>query len=329
MIVAAVRWISFFALWVPSLAWAGVPVRLPADENPEAWRDAFALAGLQTGGSGGGGSVDVVVTGQGWQLVVRDAAGSTRTATIATPGTNAQREDAALLMASLLRPIGARPIVDAPSAVATAPLPAPLPIPPRPKPAPKPAVVPPPPPVVSPPVEPVPAAVASPPTVRVHPSARLNVGAEWRPGVDPTAAAGVAAGAIVRPGLFVGLVADVVGPARVTVVGRGTSVAGVSVGAGLAYASEGLLVVTTGLEGGARWGRFSQGADVLSTAVYPWAAVTVGTNHAIAPGWSVSPTLRLAGDLRSTDIKAPSGDHTTLASWSARLSFGAQWGDFR
>lgn len=300
---------------------------MPPGENLEEWKEAFALADLQVGGSTSNGVVDVVVSGTNWQVVVHDATGAVRSATVAAPRTESQREDTALLMASLLRPIAARPpVVAGPVAP---PVPAPKPAPaPRPKPTPAATPVTP---VEAPVVDATPAVVPvePPPAFKIHPALSLGVSGEYRPGLNPTAAARVGAGVVVIPGLLVGFVGDAVAPADVVLVGHNTSVAAWGAGGAVTYAAEGKLCTTAGIEAGVRWARFMQDDADLSTVTYPWAALVVGTNHPIASNWSVSPSLRLSGDLRTTGITAADGTRATLAAWSARISFAAQWGDFR
>lgn len=83
------------------LALAGPPtpsLDLPASEAPSSWADALDAAGL----SRGAGGVVVEVRGEVWALTFA-AGGGVRTATVAAPHTEAERERVAIVAASLLR----------------------------------------------------------------------------------------------------------------------------------------------------------------------------------------------------------------------------------
>lgn len=76
---------------------------LPANEVAAAWTTPAERAGLRVSASDAAPRVEVHAAGAGWELRAVGADGRVRTATIPAPRTLAEREDAALLAASLLR----------------------------------------------------------------------------------------------------------------------------------------------------------------------------------------------------------------------------------
>lgn len=93
--------------WSSTAAAAVAVLRLPPGEDPAAWQGPAAHAGLSLA-AGPGARVEIRVGTAGWEILATDATGQTRAARVAAPRTTEEREDVAVLAASLLR----RPTID-------------------------------------------------------------------------------------------------------------------------------------------------------------------------------------------------------------------------
>lgn len=339
---------------LPSLsgAWAAsVPVRLPAGEVAADWQKPLALAGLAVGSPGSGAWVELVASDGKWIVRVRDATGAMHEAPVAPPDTAQEREDVALLAASLLEPMGFVPMVTGPAPDPPEPgpphrVPTPLPTEPAPpssgvavrtptplptEPAPPvtevpPAEPPPPdptPPVATPPVaappEIPPAEVPKAPPERLHLEARVALLTELRLGMSPVVG-GWGEVTLAPPGPFrVGLAAG----GSTTGVLTGASVPATLTSAGgavwLGYSPQEGFPLGLAAGGGVAFRWFSQDDAVLRQVTTPvlGARTEVGLH---ASDWLVvSPGLAFEADLREIDVVQRGHGPVGLADWCARV----------
>lgn len=145
------RWLlrlalAFAVLFIGARPAVAEPLTLPKGEDPSAWAEILAIAGLEIGPPSGGAWVVVQARGDRWSLVVLDRSGHMHEATVPLPTGEAEREAVAWLASSLLR---SPPPAPTPTPLASLPPPSgPAPSPaPRPRPPPKIAPAPPPPPL--------------------------------------------------------------------------------------------------------------------------------------------------------------------------------------
>lgn len=80
-------------------------IELPAGESRDAWAETLAIAGLLAEIHGDGPWVSVRIEGDKWRLVATDAFGNRRDVVVKIPKNESDREDVAILAASLLRPV--------------------------------------------------------------------------------------------------------------------------------------------------------------------------------------------------------------------------------
>lgn len=123
------KWLGLFlvALRTANVQAAELPViELPPGESRDAWAETLAIAGLLAEVHGEGPWISVRVEGSTWRLVATDASGARREVVVNAPKIESDREDVAILAASLLRPVNMAAALSKRPAV---PLPAPIPLP--------------------------------------------------------------------------------------------------------------------------------------------------------------------------------------------------------
>lgn len=92
-----------FFVWFAWPVSAATPATLPPSESLEDWGEALRLADLESRQASSGARVRFLASGDSWTIEATDLAGTLRSVTIQRPQTPDQREDAAMIAASLLR----------------------------------------------------------------------------------------------------------------------------------------------------------------------------------------------------------------------------------
>ncbi len=90
----------------PAQAAPAMTMTLPVGTALGAWAEAAALGGFRLGADAAGPHVAITADAAGWHLHAVDAAGVTRDAVVAAPGSSQDREDLVWLARSLLTPVG-------------------------------------------------------------------------------------------------------------------------------------------------------------------------------------------------------------------------------
>lgn len=318
---------------------AAVPVRLPAGESVEAWAEAIALAGLSVGTPGEGPWVEILASGGQWIVRVEDRDGVMREAPVPAPRTAQDREDVALLAASMLQPMR----VSAPAKPAPTPTPAPTPArakpvveqtAPSPAPAPVPAATGP----VWPPSEPVaptaapaasePVMEAPPPAAPTGPTlvARFGVAGEARLATRPTVLGwaelqGVGEGPF-RPALGFGLTA----PATLPELSTEVAFWGGEAWAGAWYAATAPVRFDLGLAAGLAARSFVQDGEARGVAWVPTIATRLEAPVRVAPSVLLEPGVHVVTDLSEVDIVSRADGAVRFGDWALRLSLGVRIG---
>ncbi len=301
-----------------SLARAAVPVRLPAQEAPSDWAEALALAGLGVGTPGEGPWVEIVAGPSQWVVRVRDRAGAVHESTVPPPRTAQEREDLALLAASLLQPMA----VQAPPKP-----PPPAPPPPKPKPVVVEAPAPPPPepPPPEPQPEPVPEPVAPPPPApALALSGRLGLAGEARPYTNLTGLAWAElqlVGHPFRPALGVA----VTPPTGLPKVQADVDFWGGEAWLGAWYAAEAPVRFDFGLAVGVAARAFVQEGASKGVAWVPVVATRVEAPVRVTPWLLVEPGVHVVLDTVEVDVEEwREGVRVPVrfGDWSVRASIG-------
>jgi len=278
-----------------------VPASLPAGEDPAAWGDALALAGLRVGPPEGTGAFVLLhPTGDQWTVVVRDTAGRVQTVQVPRPLTATDRESTALLAASLARPLAApkpaspAPPPSAPPALARAPRAAPRPAPAAPAPLPAVELTL----VEAPPAAPL----APPPPPRATGWSRAMAGLRVGPGSAPVV--GVAAGVDTPGGWRLGVAGQAWGPANATAAAADAVRARSAGGELLVGRASASAALELGL--GAD-GRALDAARVGVRGVVPTASAGAAWYPGAARGRGLVVLVRAQADLRMTGVDTASG----------------------
>ncbi len=337
-----------------ALAAAPVVIELPPREPLEEWAESLALAGLVAGVRGSGAYVEVLDQGTVWLIRVHDGAGHTREAAVREPVRAAEREDVAILAASLMRTISSggapapRPPVEAPPPIVPPPVVAPPVVVSRPPPVVivEPVVAPviapplPPPPVVAPPPPPPPRSpVAFPPTFappEALPAPKppawaveggLGVGVNLRG--DTVPAPSVAGQLVVTDGAL-RVLARVGGtfPARLTAFEARPDLSGVGGSAGLWWAPP----TTAGLDFGVELGCTAllpgDGlGNLLADAVaIPTLSAGIGWRARLGPLNTIEPQARFSWTSRTVNLRSDRNGDTVLSPWSVELGLLTSFG---
>lgn len=310
-----------------ALAHAATPVRLPAGERPEAWAQAFAVAGLTPGVPGAGPWVDIVVGPNGWIVRVRDRVGEERQAAVPAPTDAQDREDIALLIVSLLQPMSftvPKPVEPPPPTPRPRPVrtpePVPEPAPPEPAPEPPPPEPVPEPVVVAPPVAPPP----PPPAPYVF--GQISAAAELRPWSVGTAHLSGELSLVVdsplRPAIGLGATL----PSRMVTIQSDVTWWGAEVWGGVRYSATSPLRFDFGLAAGAVWRSYTQEGSFVATRWVPMAISSLEVPVRVAPGVSVVPGAQLQTDLGEIDIQSVREGPVRFGDWALRVSVGLRVG---
>jgi hypothetical protein len=302
-----------------SSAEAGVPIRLPAQERVADWQEALTIAGLSPGTPGDGAWVDVTVGATVWTLRVRDLAGVLHDATVAPPRTEQEREDVALLAASLLQPVAV------PVRVAAAP---PPPVKPTPRPPPPPAPA-------WPPAAEVPVVVAAPEPVVVAPppappapeaaappafEGRVGLAGEVRPWSVPTALVWgevqLVGSSPIRPAIGGSLTA----PAGIPLITDDVHYWSGEVWVGAWYAADAPVRFDLGVTLGAAARTFLKDDLAMGVAWIPVFSTRVEAPLRVAPWLVVEPGVHLLVDTREVDLQSDEDGTFRFGDWSGRVS---------
>lgn len=299
-----------------ALAAAGVPVRLPANERAVDWIEALSIAGLSVGTPGEGPWVEIVAGTPQWTVRVRDRAGALHQASVPAPRTPQEREDVAMLAASLLQPVA----VPAPVKPPPAPAPKPKPAVTAPPPAPEPPPPPPPEPVPEPPPPPAPEPPPPPPSPTLAP--RMGLAGEARPYASPTGLAWIelalAPGGPVHPAIG----ASVTMPTAMPALDTDVRFWGGEAWVGAWYAAEVPARFDVGLAGGVAVREFLQDGVSRGTTWTPIVATRVDVPIAVTPWLDVAPGVHVVTDLIEMDVASRRDGPVRFGDWSVRVSVG-------
>ncbi len=292
-------------------AQAAVPVRLPAQERVADWQEALTIAGLAVGVPGEGPWVDVTGGATSWTVRVRDLDGIVHVTPVAPPKTEQDREDLAMLAASLLQPIAVPP----PVKVAVTP---PPPVRPRVTPPPAPVVV-----VPPPPPEPVPVPVVVPPPEPepVHPTfqPRVGVALEVRPWSTPTGLVWAELQRVGESPLRPALGVSIAAPADLPQIEGDVRYWSGEVWVGAWYAAPEPLRFDFGVTVGVAGRSFSKDGEPVGVALIPVLSTRLELPILVAPGLLVEPGVHMQLDTRQVHLASEQNDTSNrFGDWSAR-----------
>lgn len=300
---------ALFFLLAAAQAAAAVPVRLPAQERVADWQEALTIAGLAVGVPGEGPWVEVTVGATSWTVRVRDLDGVVHVTPVAPPRTEQDREDLAMLAASLLQPVA----IPAPVKVAVKVVPPP----PRPAPrvttppvsVPEPVPVPVPVEVVAPAPEPVPATF----------QARVGVAAELRPWSAPTGLVWAELQRVGESPLRPALGASLAAPADLPQITGDVRYWSGEVWVGAWYAAPEPLRFDFGVTFGVAARSFSKDGEPVGVAWIPVLSTRLEVPILVAPGLLVEPGVHMQLDARQVHLESEQNETTNrFGDWSAR-----------
>ncbi len=320
--VTRLAWcLAGWVLW-PSVGTAA-ELRLPPSEALSEWQDALVVSGLAR--VPGQAHIEHAAT---WTLHVTRPDGTTVQRTIAPPTSPEARESAAILAASLLRPvtIAALPLPPPPPQPEPPPKKAP---PPRPAPKPPPTPQPEPPPAPEPVPEPVTPVVVELPAEAPSLPLAVSVGPTGRSTIDQGIGWGlygsttfVAASRV----LALGGLAHIWTPRPDTdLPDRSLTTLRYWLGAG--WVTRAGLPAPTLVFGAA--GRTYRLADqVVTTVQVPWLAAGFiwDPTPLDRPRGGLRVAMRVEHDLRTTRIANLDGEEGSISPWGFSLSVGGRWG---
>ncbi|MSQ01801.1 MAG: hypothetical protein EXR71_07900 [Myxococcales bacterium] len=327
-------------------------IELPPREPLEEWAESLSLAGLVVGHRGAGAYVEVLDQGTVWLIRAHDGGGHTREVAVREPQRAAEREDVALLAASLMRTIssGGAPVPRPPPAGVPPPVVPPAVIPPAPKPAPvvivEPVVAPviasPPPPVVAAPPAPPPSPaspVVFPPTFAPPEAPPIPTPPVWA--IEGSLGVGISLrdDMVATPSLA-GQLGWTDGPLRVLVRMGGSfparlvafesrpDLATVGASAGVWWAPARAGGLDFGIEAGCTALLAGDGlGNLLSAAVaLPTATVGLGWRVRLGPQNTIEPQARVTWGSRTVNLRSDLDGDTVLSAWSVELGLVTSFG---
>lgn len=311
----------FLLLVAPGLARAavGVPVRLPAHERAADWQEALTIAGLTVGVPGDGAWVDVSVGPTSWTVRVRDLDGVVHVTPVAPPVSEQDREDLAMLAASLLQPVAvptslkaaakeaaataAPPPVKPPSRPATTPAAAALPGPPSAEVS-----------VIVPPSE---------PTAHARLEARVGLAAEIRLWSVPTGLVWTDVQWVGSSPLRPSVGGSLAAPAALPRIAGSVSYWSAELWAGAWYAAPAPLRFDFGVTLGLAGRSFSKSGEPVGIAWIPVFSTRLEVPILVTPGLLIEPGVHIQLDARQVHLESRQTDTTDrFADWSARVGIG-------
>ncbi len=292
---------------------SAVPVRLPPQERAADWQEALAIAGLAVGVPGEGPWVELVPGTGTWTVRVRDLAGVVHDARVQPPVTEQDREDLAMLAASLLQPV----VAPKPVKVVTPP-------PPPPKPKPKPVVVEPAP-VVSSPPEPVPPPPAPEPEPVPEPAPpppsfqpRVGAAAEVRPWSNPNGVFWAEVQLVGQPPIRPAVGLSLTTLADLPQISDDVRYWSGELWAGAWYAAPAPLRFDFGVTAGVAMRSFLKDGAPIGLAWIPVVSTRVEVPIQAGPRLVVEPGVHLQLDAREVDLRSEEDGTTRFGDWSVR-----------
>ncbi|MDP2306548.1 MAG: hypothetical protein Q8P18_11045 [Pseudomonadota bacterium] len=293
---------------------AAVPVRLPAQERVADWQEALTIAGLAVGVPGEGPWVDVSAGPTAWTVRVRDLDGVVHVTPVAPPLSEQDREDVAMLAASLLQPVAVPSPVKAPVKV-MAPVRTPPPVVPPPVPVPEPEPVPPAPVPVP---EPAPAPVVAPARATFQP--RVGLAVELRPWSTPTGIVWAELQRVADTPLRPSLGGSLAAPADLPQIAGDVRYWSGEVWVGAWYAAPSPIRFDFGATLGVAGRSFSKDGEPVGLAWIPVFSSRVEVPLQVAPGLVIEPGVHMQLDARQIHLASIQNDTSNrFGDWSARV----------